>query len=123
MLQFALAHDNIFAMKAVSAHSRAYLIATANVNHHLFEEAVHHNSARVLDSLFGYSKNDLDKNYRVFNTSHLPVLNVMKRHGLDRSYKNNEGVTALHQAVANNDLVAINSLMSAGADGAVLDKK
>jgi len=123
MLRVAVVHDNVFAMKAVAAHSRAYLITAANANHNLFEEAVQHNSARVLDSLFHYSKNDHNKNYLVFSTSHVPVFNVMKRHGLDLNYKNNEGVTALHVAVENNDLATVTNLMNAGADGAVLDKK
>src|SRR5690606_28937381 len=50
VLQVALAHDNVFVMKAVSAHSREFLVTAANANHLLFEEAVRRNSAKVLDS-------------------------------------------------------------------------
>lgn len=123
MLQVAVTQDNIFAMKAVSAHSRTLLVKAANTNHQLFEDAVGNSSARVLDSLFSYSTNDLDKNYLVFNSSNLGVFNVLKRRGLDLNYKNNEGLTALHKAVENNDLAAVTNLMSAGADGAAHSTK
>lgn len=123
MLQTAVTQDNIFAMKAVSAYSRPLLVKGANTNHQLFEDAVNNSSAKVLDSLFGYSTNDLDKNYLVFNSANLSVFNVLKRRGLDLNYKNNEGLTALHKAVENNNLAAVTNLVSAGADGAVHSTK